>query len=145
MWGLYLKWGRHLWYGGAGKEEMSTTNWSKQTQTGSVGVDLGTVSRIKTTVVTVITGCSLACCGSGWVRGWVLGTGVGKSLLWFLVHIHLSWLCQPPTLPVCNNDTDNIMIYCSVGCYLRLGQTHFSSCSHGFLEHTVLFLKILDM
>lgn len=82
------------------KAEMSTTNWSKQTQTGSVGVDLGTVSRFKTTVVTVITGCSLACCGSGWVRGWVLGTWVGKSLLWFLVDIHLSWLCQPPTFSI---------------------------------------------
>lgn len=84
----------------AGKAEMSKTNWSKQTQTGNVGVDLGTVSRFKTTVVAVITGCSLACCGSGWVRGWVLGTWVGKSLLWFLVDIHLSWLCQPPTFSI---------------------------------------------
>ena len=79
---------------------MSKTNWSKQTQTGKVGVDLGTVSRSKTTVVAVITGCSLACWGSGWVRGWVLGTWVGKSLLWFLVDIHLSWLCQPPTFSI---------------------------------------------
>lgn len=82
------------------KAEMSKTNWSKQTQTGSVGVDLGTVSRFKTTVVTVITGCSLACYSSGWVRGWVLGIWAGKSLLWFLVDIHLSWLCQPPTFSI---------------------------------------------
>lgn len=65
-----------------------------------MGVDLGTVSRFKTTVVAVITGCSLACRGGGWVRGWVLGTRVGKSLLWFLVDIHLSWLCQPPTFSI---------------------------------------------
>ena len=33
-----------------------------------------------------------------WVGGWVQGAPVGKSLLWFLVDIHLSWFCQPPTL-----------------------------------------------
>lgn len=79
---------------------MSKANGSKQTSTGSVGVDLGAVSRFKPAAVTVITGCSLACCGSGWVRGWVLGTWSGKSLLCFLVEIHLSWLCQPPTFSI---------------------------------------------
>lgn len=44
---------------------MSKANGSKQTSTGSVGVDLGAVSRFKPAAVTVITGCSLACCGSG--------------------------------------------------------------------------------
>lgn len=74
------------------KAKMSKANGGKQTSTGSVGVDLGAVSRFKTAVVAVITGCSLARCGSGWVRGWVLGTWSGKSLLCFLVEIHLSWL-----------------------------------------------------
>lgn len=118
-----------LWQAGEAqtgwKAKMSKTNWSKQTQTGNVGVDLGTVSRFKTTVVAVITGCTLACCGSGWVRGWVLGTRVGKSLLWFLVDIHLSWLCQPPTF---SNRKQKQRKHCD----LCLSGIQYYNCLHSF-------------
>lgn len=88
-----------------------------------MGVDLGAVSRFKTAAVAVITGCCLASCGSGWVRGWVLGTWAGKSLLCFLVEIHLSWLCQPPTFSNLEQwQKKHTEIYASVGCDMVTGQ-----------------------
>lgn len=122
---------------GGWKREMSKANWSKQTRIESVGVDLGTVSRFKTTVVSVITGCSLACCGSGWVRGWVLGTWVGKSLLWFLVEIHLSWLCQPPTFSILEQWKRKHWDLCLRGlwCY---GARKNLLYSHNFCVHSAL-------
>lgn len=68
-----------------GKQRCQRLMEANKHQQGFVGVDLGAVSRFKTAAVAVITGCSLARCGSGWVRGWVLGTWSGKSLLCFLV------------------------------------------------------------
>ena len=124
------------------KAEMSKTNWGKQTQTGSVGVDLGSVSRFKTTVVTVITGCSLACYGSGWVRGWVLGIWVGKSLLWFLVDIHLSWLCQPPTFFHHRTMIEKTLWFMSQWDVILEWARQNLPCSHCFWIYSAL-LKVL--
>jgi hypothetical protein len=69
-------------------------NWSKQTQTGDrAGSSVQIQNHCGWSNNRLLFGRLRR-----WVGGWVQGAAVGKSLLWFLVDIHLSWFCQPPTL-----------------------------------------------